>query len=178
MTKVGRPSAYTQEIADEICERMMNGESLRKICEPDHMPNRSTVFRWLYMATQEGAEEYYVKFSNQYTRAREEQADAIFDECLQIADDATNDYMANSDDEGGTAYKLNGEHIQRSKLRIDTRKWMAGKLRPKKYGEKITQELTGKDGGAIETKDLSQNDIARRIAFALAKGMASKEESE
>ena len=58
------------------------------------------------------------------------QADAIFDECLDIADDGANDYMG--DDE-----KYNGDHVARSRLRIDTRKWMAGKLAPKKYGEKL-----------------------------------------
>ncbi len=135
--KMGRPTAYTEELGDDICERLMNGESLRSICDASEMPNRSTVFRWLHMATLPNAEPYYVEFSTQYARAREEQADAIFDECLQIADNATNDYMTSIDGEGATAYKLNGEHIQRSRLRVDTRKWMAGKLRPKRYGEKI-----------------------------------------
>lgn len=133
MADQGRPSSYTEAIGDEICERMMNGESLRAICEPSSMPNRSTVFRWL-------SDERYKRFRDQYARAREEQADAIFDECLQIADDAVNDYMDNSDSEGAVGYKLNGEHVQRSKLRIDTRKWMAGKLRPKKYGDKLEVE--------------------------------------
>lgn len=140
--KTGRPSSFTPEIADEICERLMGGESLRAICEPDRMPNRSTVFRWLGQAELKDPEPCYVEFSTQYARAREEQADAIFDECLQIADEGTNDYMASQDDEGGVAYKLNGEHIQRSKLRIDTRKWMAGKLRPKRYGDKLEVEQT------------------------------------
>ena len=135
LTPIGRPSSYTEAIGDEICERMCNGESLRAICDPDTMPNRSTVFRWL-------AHDGHESFRDQYTRAREEQADAIFDECLQIADDATNDYMDSQDSEGATTAKLNGEHIQRSKLRIDTRKWMAGKMRPKKYGDKLEVEQT------------------------------------
>ena len=137
----GRPSSYTQEVGDEICERMCNGESLRAICDPDSMPNRATVFRWL------GKDQ---KFRDQYAHAREEQADSIFDECLQIADDATNDYMTTQDADGATGYKLNGEHVQRSKLRIDTRKWMAGKMRPKKYGEKIQQEISGPDGEPLQ----------------------------
>lgn len=137
MAKMGRPTDYTTEIGDAICERLMNGESLRTICEPQDMPNRSTVFRWLAKANHENAEQTFIDFRDQYARSREEQADAIFDECLDIADNATNDYMATQDDEGGVGYKLNGEHIQRSRLRVDTRKWMAGKLRPKKYGDKL-----------------------------------------
>ena len=131
----GRPSGYSDELGDEICERLCNGESLRAICEPSDMPSRSMVFRWL------GNNE---SFRDQYARAREEQADAIFDECLQIADESTNDYMDTQDSDGATTAKLNGENIQRSRLRIDTRKWMAGKMRPKKYGEKLELEHSGK----------------------------------
>lgn len=124
---------YSQEIADTICERLSDGESLRSICAEDEMPNKATVFRWL--ATN-------AVFSDQYARAREAQADALFDDTLEIADNARNDWMERrgEDDAGWVA---NGEHIQRSKLRIDTRKWMAGKLRPKKYGEKIDVEHSG-----------------------------------
>jgi hypothetical protein len=68
-------------------------------------------------------------------RAREAQADAIFDECLDIADDGSNDFM-------GEDEKYNGDAVARSKLRVDTRKWMAGKLAPKKYGDKT---LIGSD---------------------------------
>lgn len=135
--KIGRPCSFTPEMGDEICERLSDGESLRSICLPETMPNRATVFRWLAYGKMEGASKELAAFCDQYAKAREEQADTIFDECLQIADDATNDYMDKLDDQGGVAYKLNGEHIQRSKLRIDTRKWMAGKLRPKKYGERL-----------------------------------------
>lgn len=74
-------------------------------------------------------------------RAREAQADAIFDEILDIADDGSNDWMERHDAEGGSiGWKENGEAIGRSRLRIDARKWMAGKLRPKVYGEKLGVE--------------------------------------
>lgn len=140
MADSGRPSDFTEQIADNICERLADGESLRAICAEDGMPNKSTVFRWL--AIHEG-------FRDQYTRAREAQADALFDDVLDIADNARNDWMERrgEDDAGWIA---NGENIQRSRLRIDARKWMAGKLRPKVYGEKLSQELSGPDGGPIE----------------------------
>jgi hypothetical protein len=88
------------------------------------------------------------EFSDQYAYARDAQADVLFDEVLDIVDDASNDYMSSVDDEGGLAYKLMGENIQRSRLRMDARKWMAGKLRPKKYGDKL--ELSGDPSSPLQ----------------------------
>lgn len=137
--KTGRPSVFSDTLAAEICDRLCAGESLRTICRDDHMPACSTVFRW--MAANE-------VFREQYARAREVQADAIFEDILDIADDGTNDWMMRrgEDDAGWVA---NGEHIQRSRLRVDARKWMAGKLAPKKYGDKSSVELSGKDGAPL-----------------------------
>ena len=134
----GRPSTYTQEIADEICAGLAEGKSLRTVCSADHFPCVATVFNWF--RTKDG-------FLEQYTRAKEESADALTDEMLDIADDGTNDWMAqHSDEEGEVRYQVNGEHIQRSRLRIETRKWLSSKLKPKKYGDKITTEHTGAVG--------------------------------
>ena len=69
--------------------------------------------------------------------AKEESADALVEDILDIADDGSNDWMAVHGKDGSEAWKLNGEHVQRSRLRVDTRKWIASKLKPKKYGEKI-----------------------------------------
>jgi len=125
---VGRPTDYTQEIADTICERIADGESLRAICSEDDMPNKATVFRWLAKHTE---------FSDQYARARDEQAETLFDEILDIADDSRNDWVAaHGDDDGNQGWRENTEAIRRSQMRIDARKWMAGKLKPKKYSEK------------------------------------------
>jgi hypothetical protein len=93
------------------------------------MPSQSRVYQWL--AQNE-------TFQEQYARAREMQADAIFDECIDIADEANNDFAL--DAEGNV--KIDHDAINRARLRIDTRKWMAGKLRPKKYGDKL--EIDGK----------------------------------
>lgn len=125
-----------------ICERIANGESLRQICDDEDMPACSTVFAWL------GAD---ADFSEQYARAREAQADAIFDDILSIADDARNDWMERKNADGeNIGWAENGEAIRRSQLRIEARKWMAGKLKPKKYGEKLDVEHTGKVDLTVE----------------------------
>jgi hypothetical protein len=128
---IGRPSSFTQQKADIICSRLANGESLRTICRDEDMPDAATVYAWLMKDD---------AFLKQYERARELQADTLADETLEIADDARNDWMAR-EGEGNAGWQMNGEHVQRSRLRIDQRKWMAGKLRPKKYGDKL--ELAG-----------------------------------
>lgn len=139
------PSAFTQEVADVICERIAAGESLRSILKDDGMPASSTVFKWLID---------YPAFSEQYTRAREAQADSLFDEILTIADDGRNDSY--TDDDGNV--RTDHDVIARSKLRVDARKWMAGKLRPKKYGDKLAI------GGA---DDLPPMQVARIELVAL-----------
>ncbi|MFQ1023213.1 terminase small subunit [Avibacterium paragallinarum] len=114
--KVGRPSSFMQEVADDICTLLANGESLRKICDRPGMPSLSMVFRWLNENEQ---------FRDQYARARESQADFLFDEILDIADCAT------------------PEDVSVAKLRVDSRKWYITKVAPKKYGDKQTVEHSG-----------------------------------
>lgn len=116
----GRPSDFSQEIADTICAMLADGLSLRGICNVPEMPSTSTVCRWL--ASNEA-------FREQYTHARELQADALFDDCLAIADGA---------------HELAGGDVQDRKLQIDTRKWMAGKLKGK-YSDKV-KHVGGDDG--------------------------------
>lgn len=118
-----------------ICNRIANGESLRAICSDDGMPAASTVFLWLNDDP---------VFSEQYARAREAQADALFDEILDIADDGSNDWMERKNADGqNIGWMENGEALRRSALRVEARKWMAGKLRPKKYGDKLELEHGG-----------------------------------
>jgi hypothetical protein len=144
----GRPSSFTQEIADKICEGIAEGKSLRSLCDAEDMPNKATVFRWL-------ADEERKPFRDQYARARETQADALFDEILQIADDGANDSY--KDDEGRV--KVDQDVIARSRLRVDARKWMAGKLRPKVYGDKIQTEHSGEMTVRSAT-DLKDDELA------------------
>lgn len=109
----GRPTDYTQEKADLICSMISDGKSLRTICKVDGMPSMVTVFAW--MRNQE-------EFLNQYTRAKEEQADAFIEDMTEISDSI--DGYDNS-------------QIQKARLQVETRKWIASKLKPKKYGDRI-----------------------------------------
>lgn len=135
--KIGRPTKYTDKLSDSICAKLSEGQSLRTVCKSDDMPCKATIFSWL--RTNEA-------FLDQYTRAKQESADALTDEMLDIADDSTNDYMMKKGEDGAEYEALNPEHIQRSRLRIETRKWLSSKLKPKKYGDKIQQEITAPEG--------------------------------
>jgi hypothetical protein len=125
--KTGRPSSFTQDKADLICDLLARGKSLRHICSLEQMPDQTTVMRWL--ATND-------TFRQQYARARELQAEFYADEIVVIADDASNDVS-------GELGLPNGVAVQRARLQIDTRKWIASKLLPKKYGDKVEMEHTG-----------------------------------
>lgn len=138
---MGRPSDYSAKIVDLICERIADGQSVREIGRDDNFPAASTIFRWL---------SEHKEFQEQYARAKEAQAEHLAEEILDIADDASNDWIERNDTDGKfLGWKENGDAIQRSRLRVDSRKWLLSKLLPKKYGEKVTQELTGKDGGPL-----------------------------
>lgn len=96
-----------------------------------------------------------------YARAKEAQADLLAEEIIEIADDGRNDWMEENDPDN-PGWRVNHENINRSRVRIDTRKWLAGKLRPKRYGEKVTNEITGADGGPIKTES-SPDELSRSI---------------
>ena len=123
----GRPSSHSASLGDFICEQIADGKSLRSICAAEGMPHKATVFRWL--AENE-------RFRDQYARAREAQADALADEILDIADNGENDSYT---DENGNV-RTDHDVIARSKLRVDARKWIASKLKPKVYSERVFQE--------------------------------------
>lgn len=120
----GRPSEYNTETAAIICARLSNGESLRRILKTPGMPDTVTVYRWI------GANP---EFRKQYEIAREDQADSLADEITDIADDSSADTLT---DEMGRE-RCDKEWVARSKLRVDARKWVASKLKPKKYGERL-----------------------------------------
>jgi len=143
----GRPSNYTQEIADKICEQLASGLSLREIVDADDMPGQRTIYQWLQSHTE---------FAQQYARAREAQAEHWADEILEIADDGTNDWMERQNRDGSTYEAVNAEHINRSRLRVDSRKWLMSKLAPKKYGDKVDLTHAGPDGGPVKIEQIQR----------------------
>lgn len=128
---IGRPSKFTKELADKICECLANGDSLRKICADGNMPAGSTV--WLWLSENKA-------FSEQYARAREKQAEFYADEIIEIADSVI----------------AAAEEVAKARLQIDARKWHASKLAPKKYGDKVTQDVN--HSGHVATTDVPLDD--------------------
>ncbi len=138
MAKRGRKTSFNAAIAREICEKLASGRTLRDVCRDESMPAESTVRAWALDDVQ--------GFSAQYARAREIGYYAMADELLEIADDGRNDWLLSLDDEGNETYKLNGEHVQRSRLRVDARKWALSKALPKVFGDKLA--VSGDPDGA------------------------------
>jgi hypothetical protein len=142
----GRPSKYTVELGELICSLLAEGQSLRKICELEIMPRRSTVLLWVIKGW--NGDEKYKDFSGTYARAREAQAESHFDDMVDIADDDRNDYgFKESEDNSGKGASacIMPDNIQRSKLRLDTRKWIATRILQSKYGDKSHVKLTDAD---------------------------------
>ena len=150
MAKRGRPSSYTQELADDLCEWLMSGKSMRAWSAQEGKPSMNTVLRWLGTPERED-------FRGQYARAREVQAEVMFEDTLSIADDPRHDWNERYTRDGMAITAADHEHIQRSKLRVDTRKWMLARMAPKKYGDASRVALTDPDGGPISFAALAKD---------------------
>jgi hypothetical protein len=158
-----RPSGYRQDIADAICERIADGESLRAICRDERMPDKATVFRWLYQ---------FPEFRDQYARAREAQADTLADEIIDIADDNSRDVV----EDGDGNRVVNHDVVARARLRIDARKWIASKLKPKSYGDRL--EVAGDQDNpirhTISSEPLTVDEWAAKHSVESAAGTATR----
>lgn len=135
----GRPSAYTPELANEICIALAEGKSLRSICEPDDFPSESTVRAW-------ALDNVGGTFSAQYSRAREIGYSRLAEEILQIAD--TPMIGRKIKQTGESIEETIGDMIEHRRLQVDSRKWMLSKMLPKIYGDKLNLEGSG-EGGAL-----------------------------
>ena len=126
--KNGRPSEFTQKIADSICNEIATGKSLRTVCKEEDMPSMTTVFNWFSR---------YPKFVEQYARACQERTEAQHEELLAFGDEAL--LEAKSADP-----KASGAVVQAVRLKSDNLKWSMSKMKPKKYGDKVDVTSDGK----------------------------------
>lgn len=139
-----RTAKYSEKLAMVICDRISSGESVTQICRDDNMPLARTVYRWLLEKEKES-------FYKMYTQAQTLRADVIHDEIFDIADDGSNDWMEREVGKGRTITVPDHEYINRSRLRVDTRKWVLARMNPKKYGESIDVTTKGKKMPAART---------------------------
>lgn len=121
---IGRPTDYSTDLANEICARIAEGRSVVSICKDSDMPCRATLYEWL---------DLHEDFADKYARAREDQADTLADEMLDVAREKSPDQVAAAD----------------KRLLLDTLKWRASKLKQRVYGDKVVNEHTGADGKPI-----------------------------
>jgi len=131
----GRLSTYTPEMAQRICDELATGRTLRDVCRDEGMPPESTVRLWA-VRNENG-------FAAQYAEARQVGYLCMGDDLVEIADDGRNDWMERQGDDS-PGWQVNGEHVQRSRLRLDTRKWLLSKALPKIFGDKL--DLSSNDG--------------------------------
>lgn len=151
----GRPTLYSTDKTAEICARLAQGEPLRSICADDSMPGMATVLTWLNK---------YPEFQAQYARAREEQADALADDIVRIADE--------SPIPDGETGKIDPAWVAWQRNRVEARKWTASKLRPKKYGEKLDVSAD------IAVSKLTDEQLMERAVALAAKLNIGKGEDE
>jgi len=141
--------AYTpkqiESAKETIIERMLNGKSLKSILDSDNkLPSRPVIYTWL----NEESSKFDQEFRNNYAQATQDRADYLVEEIISIADDQEDDVYTDDDGNEHTNHNV----INRARLRVDARKWIAGKMKPKKYGDKIGIELDDKRDKTIEVK--------------------------
>jgi hypothetical protein len=177
--KAGRPSSYTLELAESFCAELACGRPMKEICADPGMPDARTIFRWLNQQEE---------FQRLYAIARAAACDAMAAEILEIADDTSSDWIEEPAKNGnGRVRRADNAVVQRARLRIDSRKWLLSKLKPEKYGERVSAELTGANGGPIKTepreqfpelKKLSDEDLLAMREILMRLAAAEDEEEE
>lgn len=138
--KTGRPTTYTPELGEQICQWMIEGQSLSEICRRDTTPGISTIYQWA---------EAQPEFAEALNRARLLQAETWAGQSMDIADNATNDWMERQRPDGTIDTVVNHEHVNRSRLRIQARQWVAEKILPR-YAARQVVAHTGPDGGPVQ----------------------------
>ncbi len=151
----GKGRSFDIDKFDYVIEQMYEGRSARSVFKHEEpsdaalAPAERSFYKWLSDSRLNATHD----LANRYDTAQLGRSYRIFDEMLEIADDGTNDWMESVDGAGGVLYKLNGEHVQRSRLRIDTRKWVLGRMHPKKFADRPEKhEETGRTREIVEVE--------------------------
>lgn len=131
---MGQTKVYSDEARQALLSRLESGETLNSICKEKDQPSIKTVMEWVALDAEWG---------EKYARARSAGLDAMADQILEIADDGSRDYSGFRDD--GSPI-VDQDHIQRSKLRVDSRRWLLSKLRPEKYGDRLAHQMLDENG--------------------------------
>lgn len=126
--RIRKRTPYNEAVVQAICTQIMQGRTLRSICDDYRYPNMQTVLKWLADPTK-------VEFRNTYYNARRVAAELLMDEVIEIADDDSEDYIEKTDRKGNKFHSFNAENVHRAKLRVETRMKLAAKLLPKIYGD-------------------------------------------
>ena len=143
---MGRHLEFTQEIADIICERLASGEPLTDICKDDSMPSTVTVYKWVQLVP---------TFASAYARARELQADTFFDDIVHVAKTPFigTKKKTTTAPNGVTVEISEGDMVDHRRLQVDALKWAAGKMRPRKYGDRV----------GVDTDESGRNEVNIRV---------------
>lgn len=151
------PPPETHQAILRVIDWLPRYNSLAQLFADKPGISQSAFYRWM-------AQDRRGLYREAYARAQDARADKLVDEILRISDDASNDYTVDAD--GNTV--VDHENIQRSRLRVDSRKWLAGKMAPKRYGDRLALEVEH----TLDLSDLSNlvgriEDIAERLGVAI-----------
>lgn len=145
---MGRHTEFSQEIVDIVCERIADGESLRSICGDVTLPSKATIFKWLSQNKD---------FADQYAHARDAQADAMADDILHISNTPCIGVKTTTKSTG--IETIEGDMIEHRRLQVDARKWLAARMAPKKYGDRI--DLNAK---ILDITNLSDEELDKKLS--------------
>ena len=154
--KMGRPTKYSTEITAEILTRLTEGESLRSIVKDAHMPPQATVYEWLAAKPD---------FAERYAYARDQQAETLADEIIALADEKPKEV---TDDKGHG--RIDNGWVTWQKNRVDARKWVAAKLKPKKYGDRVTHAGDAENPLEIKASTEIFDTVLQTMELAKQKG--------
>lgn len=160
----------TQELRDEVCARRIRGEKLQDICADEHLPSYDTLMKWWLGEPGDGHD----AFRHAYAHALMAWAMGVVDEIVEIADDTSGDWQWS---ERKQAWVPDNDTPTRAKVRIDTRKWIATKMLPRLFGERMEIDYRSSDGSASGRR-LTDAQLARLSTPALREVLALLREAE